>query len=378
MKINLKDETFHGTADAPWYDTQGKPIQAHGGQVQRFTVDGREKWYWIGEDKTYGYRPCGGIHMYSSDDLFHWKDEGIILRTMQSTDEFEDAYFQTLYGTCSSEEKEKIFVDLDQNNCVIERPKMLYNEKTGKYVIWFHADGRFPGCRGDYDKAKAGVAVSDSPTGAFRLLGTYKLNYHDDPNGDYGFDGWENRGSVRDMNLFLDTDQTAYIIYSSEGNRTTFISRLDDTYTALAVPKEKAEEGVDFTRNFIGGFREAHAMFLYRNKYYMINSGCTAWSPNPAGYAVADHPMGPWKDLGNPCVDEGKETTYDSQSTCVIPVDAGRGRYIYMGDRWREDDLGNSGYIWLPILFSPDGTIMLKKRENWNFTRFPDNATIIG
>ena len=44
MKINLKDETFHGTADAPWYDTQGKPIQAHGGQVQRFTVDGREKW----------------------------------------------------------------------------------------------------------------------------------------------------------------------------------------------------------------------------------------------------------------------------------------------------------------------------------------------
>ena len=79
-----------------------------------------------------------------------------------------DAYFQTLYGTCSSEEKEKIFVDLDQNNCVIERPKMLYNEKTGKYVIWFHADGRFPGCRGDYDKAKAGVAVCDSPTGAFR------------------------------------------------------------------------------------------------------------------------------------------------------------------------------------------------------------------
>ncbi len=47
MKTNLKDETFHGTADAPWYDTQGKPIQAHGGQVQRFTVDGKEKWYWI-------------------------------------------------------------------------------------------------------------------------------------------------------------------------------------------------------------------------------------------------------------------------------------------------------------------------------------------
>ncbi|MCI9418245.1 MAG: hypothetical protein HFI82_12740 [Eubacterium sp.] len=359
--------TFGGTADAPWYDTDGKRIQAHGGQVQKFTVNGKDKWYWIGEDKTYGYRPCGGIHLYSSDDLYNWKDEGIILRTMESTDEFEEPYFKELYGSLTKEEKETIFIDLDRNRCVIERPKMLYNEKTGKYVIWFHADGRFPGCKGDYDKAKAGVAVCDRPNGAFRMLGSYKLNYHNDPNGEYGFDGWENRGSVRDMNLFLDKDRTAYIIYSSEGNRTTFVSRLNEEYTNLAVDRDQAVEGVDFTRNFIGCFREAHAMFCYQNKYYMINSGCTSWSPNPARYAVADHPMGPWRDMGDPCMEKGRETTYDSQSTCVILVDEEKGGCIYMGDRWKEEDLAVSGYIWLPIVFLPDGKMILEKREDWSY-----------
>lgn len=359
--------SFHGVSDEPWYDTNGRKIQAHGGQVQKFTVNGKEKWYWIGEDKTYGYRPCGGIHMYSSDDLYNWKDEGVILRTMETMEEFEDPYFKTLYGSLSMEEKKKIFIDLDKHNCVIERPKILYNEKTGKYVIWFHADGRFPGCTGDYDKAKAGVAICDSPTGAFRLLGSYKLNYHKDPKGAYGFDGWENRGSVRDMNLFLDRDKTAYVIYSSEGNRTTFVSKLNDAYTNLATDPDQAVEGVDFTRNFIGGFREAHAMFFYQNRYYMINSGCTAWNPNPAKYAVASHPMGPWKEMGDPCMEAGRETTYDSQSTCVISTDEKNGAYIYMGDRWREEDLSNSGYIWLPVTFFSDGKIALEKKENWSY-----------
>ncbi len=358
-------ETFSGTAGARMYDEEGGRIQAHGGQIQKFTVDGVERWYWIGEDKTDGYRPCGGIHMYSSDDLHHWKDEGVILRTMQSPEAFSEDYFQALYGACPEEEKKRIFIDLDRNNCVIERPKMLYNKKTGKYVIWFHADGRAPGCDGDYGKAKAGVAIGDSPTGAFRLLGSYKLHYHDDPDAEYGFDGWENRGSVRDLNVFVDRDDTAYVIYSSEGNRTTFISRLNESYTALATEPQNAREGVDFTRNFIGGFKEAHAMFRRGEDYYLIQSGCTGWSPNPASYAIAKHPMGPWREMGDPCADKGRETTYDSQSSCVVAVDEKRDAYLYMGDRWNENDLGDSRYIWLPVVFLPEGKIALPNMENW-------------
>ena len=361
--------SFTGVAGEPMYDTNGNQIQAHGGQIQQLTIDGVTKWYWIGEDKTNDYRPVGGIHMYSSEDLYNWTDEGVVLRTMENPEQFEtDEYFSSLYGDCTEEEKEQIFIDLDKNSGVMERPKMLYNEKTGKYVIWFHADGRYPGSDADYGKAKAGVAISDSPTGPFKLLGSYKLNYHNDPNADHGYDGWEGRGSVRDMNLFKDDDGTAYVIYSSEGNKTTFISKLSEDYTQLAVDRDEAEEGVDFTRNFIGWSREAPAMFKYRDKYYMVNSGCTGWSPNPAKYAVADHPMGPWTDMGDPCTDWESDTTYHTQSTCVFPVDAENGKYIYMGDRWNAGDLSESRYVWLPVEFQPDNRIALRRYENWDLS----------
>ena len=366
-------ESITGTAGAPMYDTNGNQIQAHGGQIQKLTVDGVEKYYWIGEDKTNDYRPVGGVHVYSSTDLYNWDDEGIVLRTMENPDQFEnDEYFKALYGDLSEEEKEKIFVDLDKNNTVMERPKMLYNDKTGKYVIWFHADGRYPGSDADYGKAKAGVAISDSPTGPFKLLGSYKLHHAGD---NYGFDGESGIGSVRDMNLFKDDDGQAYVIYSSEGNETTYISKLNEDYTNLAKPQGEAVEGVDFTRNFPKCSREAPAMFKYKDKYYMVNSGCTGWSPNPAQYAVADNPMGPWTGMGDPCTDWGSNTTYDTQSTCVFPVDAEAGKYIYMGDRWNAGDLSESRYVWLPVEFQEGNKIALRRYENWTLDELNDKGS---
>lgn len=198
--------SFTGIAGETMYDTNGNQIQAHGGQIQKLTVDGVTKWYWIGEDKTNDYRPCGGIHMYSSEDLYNWKDEGVVLKTMESMEQFEsDPYFKELYGNETQEQKEEVFVDLDKNNCVMERPKMLYNEKTDKYVIWFHADGRYPGSDADYGKAKAGVAIGDSPTGPFKLLGSYKLDYDKSENPNYGYDGWEGREEIQELSKAYNT-----------------------------------------------------------------------------------------------------------------------------------------------------------------------------
>lgn len=198
--------SFTGVAGETMYDTNGNQIQAHGGQIQKLTVDGVTKWYWIGEDKTNDYRPCGGIHMYSSEDLYNWKDEGVVLKTMESMEQFEsDPYFKELYGNETQEQKEEVFVDLDKNNCVMECPKMLYNEKTDKYVIWFHADGRYPGSDADYGKAKAGVAIGDSPTGPFKLLGSYKLDYDKSENPNYGYDGWEGTEEIQELSKAYNT-----------------------------------------------------------------------------------------------------------------------------------------------------------------------------
>ena len=177
---------------------------------------------------------------------------------------------------------------------------------------------------------------------------------------------------ARDMNLFVDDDKTAYIIYSSEENATMYISRLNEDYTALDVPQGEAVEGVDFSRNFVNWSREAPAMFKYDGKYYLMTSGCTGWNPNQAKYAMADSPLGPWTDMGDPCIADTSKTTFNTQSTCIFPVDAENGKFIYMGDRWSSSevagtsgDLRDSRYVWLPVEFDQNGNMMLKYYDEW-------------
>ena len=229
--LNLKRvynyTTFSGADGATIYDNNGEVIQAHGGQVQRIKweqgydfdgngqieADEKEFWYWIGEDKTNDYRPCPGVHAYISQDLLNWVDMGRVLRTVPNWETFTtDKYFTDLYGDLTEAEQKAAYNDIwtdddsTDSGCVIERPKMIYNEKTKQYVIWFHADGQIPGSSGgNYAKAKAGVAVSSSPFGPFQMKGSYLLNYVDGLK--QGFP--DGHGNVRDMNLFKDGDGTA-------------------------------------------------------------------------------------------------------------------------------------------------------------------------
>ncbi|WP_374972135.1 xylosidase/arabinofuranosidase [Blautia producta] len=401
-----------GTNGAQLFDNNGNKIQAHGGQIQQFTIDGETKYYWYGEDKTNGYRPVVGVHLYTSSDLYNWTDEGVVLRSIPVSEEdygkdqtdgykadltiFEtDEYFKNLYGEYADQDPddtdnyssklEEVYWNLAEDRTVIERPKVLYNDATGKYVMWFHADGRTPTSSADYGKARAGIAISDSPTGPFKLLGTYKLHDSKDAN-----HSWDNvGGAVRDMNLFKDEDGQGYVIYSSDGNLTTYIAKLNDSYTGLIADPKEAVEGTgkdaeelrasNYTRNFIDASREAPAMFKYKGKYYIVNSGCTGWAPNKAQYAVADHPLGPWTVMGDPCVGDTKGTTFDTQSTCVFPVDAEKGKFIYMGDRWYNPDTGgdlsDSRYVWLPVEFLPGDQIQLKDYADWTLEELENKAS---
>ena len=57
--------------------------------------------------------------------------------------------------------------DIDPS-MVLERPKVLHNPRTGKFVMWMHIDS------GDYELARLGVAVSDNPHGPFRYQGSFR------------------------------------------------------------------------------------------------------------------------------------------------------------------------------------------------------------
>lgn len=353
----------------PWTDTEGNLIQAHGGQVQRLTYkeeDGSTvtRWWWVGEDKTEGAH--GGINAYSSDDLGTWTFEGCIMHNVRERSDLDtEPYFTALYGDRSEDELDHIYECLNAERAIIERPKLIYNERTGKYILWFHADGPTATSDSSYAAASAGVAVSDSPRGPFVFIDRYRLNTCPEDQEDFYP---ESKGMARDMNLFVDTDGTAYIIYSSEENLTLYISRLNEEYTYLATPPEDAVYGKDFIRLFPGSQREAPALIKHDDRYYLMTSGCTGWDPNQARYYVSDSVMGEWENMGDPCKGGSAGTTFHSQSTCLF--DSGSG-IVYMGDRWKKEDLPNSKYIWLPVQFDEEGRMALRWKEEWTLTSVP-------
>ena len=69
---------------------------------------------------------------------------------------------------------------LIRKGCTIERPKVIYNKKTKKFVMWFHHELKGKG----YDAAMTGVAVSDRATGPYTWMislnpnaGTWPVNF---------------------------------------------------------------------------------------------------------------------------------------------------------------------------------------------------------
>ena len=314
-----QNKNFFFQPQAIWEDCDGNPINAHGGGILKYN----KTYYWYGEYKTGPttlpswatwecYRTdAGGVSCYSSKDLLNWHFEGIVLKP--ESDPASDLH----------------------PSKVIERPKVVYNKKTGKFVMWFHCESA------DYSKAAAGVAISDSPIGQFKYLGSFR------PNGSMS----------RDQTLFVDDDEVCYQICSSEDNQTLHINRLTEDYLK--------PDGT-FKRCFVGESREAPALFKYNNNYYMLTSGCTGWDPNQAELAVAKDIMGDWTTIGNPCTGNDADKTFYGQSTFVIPVNAVNGEFIACFDMWKKKDLADSRYIWLPVKINRNtGSIKIPWMPTW-------------
>lgn len=296
-----------------WPDTDGRHINAHGGGVLEH--DGT--WYWYGENRGQG----GGVRVYSSSDLRNWENRGVALELIDEPGH-----------------------DIERG-CNIERPKVIYNPLTEKFVMWFHLELKGRG----YGAARYGVAVSDTPVGPFTFLKSGRVNPGIEPlNGLGGEDSYAARdlegGQMsRDMTVYVDDDDKAYHIYSSEENYTLHIAELTDDY--------QSHSG-RYVRIFPMGHNEAPAIFKRDGRYWMITSGCTGWAPNTARLMTATDIMGEWTQLPNPCRGDNAELTFGGQSTFVLPYGDG---YIAMFDIWRPQNLRDSRYIWLPIDFTPNG-----------------------
>src|SRR5690606_34380898 len=124
-----------------WLDDRGKHIQAHGGGIIKLG----HTWYCFGADRSADNdRERRYVACYSSTNLIHWKFRNQVLR-LANPENFGPGW-------------------------VLERPKVYYNEKTRKFVMYMHIDGPMPGQRGNYLLARVGIATCDTVDGDYQYV----------------------------------------------------------------------------------------------------------------------------------------------------------------------------------------------------------------
>lgn len=275
-------------------DTDGSVAQLHGIGVQRFG----DRWYAYGEIKNDG-NLFQGVACYSTTDFVAWRNEGTVLEVGEE-------------GSITGPGR------------IIERPKVMRCPETGKYVMYLHVDGE-----NDYTYAHIGTAVADSPTGPFEFLSTLQ------------FRGCESR----DIGVFQDEDGTGYII-SEDRPHGTHIYRLSGDYLSI-VEDVVCLRGTDYWAGY-----ESPILIKKDGVYFWFGSQLTGWDCNDNMFATAADLHGPWSDF-RPFTPEGSRT-YQSQCDIIVPLDGAdqwhASRFLYIGDRWHPEDLGNSELVTLPIV----------------------------
>jgi hypothetical protein len=309
-----------------WRDTNGIPINAHGGGV----LFHQNKYYWYGEHKLEGKSESefadGGIHCYSSKDLINWKDEGLVLSV-----DYKDSSSDIAYG------------------CILERPKVVFNEKNKQFVAYFKLYLKGVG----YETSNVGVAIADNPIGPFVFH--HKFHGADSPNGS------------GDFSMFKDDDGSLYHLTVRKPDKAFVIGKLDSNYyypeSAYTICK-----GIE-------AHTEAPAVIKRKGIYHMLGSGSTGWKPNTARYYTAKNLLGEWKNQNPPCagynpIDSlGVDKNFGSQSSFIVPIHNLKDSYIAMFDIWQPEKPITGRYVWLPIDFLED-KISITWRDLWDLNLF--------
>lgn len=265
-----------------WLDTDGNPIQAHGAKL--YYEHG--VYYWIGEnkEKTDGINGIWtyGIRCYSSRDLYNWKDEGLIISPNEK-DPSSPLYIENM----------------------VDRPHLIYNSKTKKYVCWIKISG----------KASYFVLTSDS------ILGPYEIVCDElRPLG----------GKGGDFDLVKDEETGKAYLFFDHNRKEIAAVELTDDY--LNVKEEQ------FTSQFEGRTppftREGPAHVKHGDKHFLITSCRTGYMPNPSEYAVADDWLGPYVLKGNPHVEDASSASFNSQISGIFKHPEKKNLYIVLADRW--------------------------------------------
>lgn len=289
-----------------WLDTEGKRIQAHGGSV--FYENGIYYWYGENKEKTDGRNGIWhwGVRCYSSRDLYNWKDEGIIIPP----------------------DEEDPSSPLHPSRCM-DRPHIIYNKRTGKYVCWLKIMNK------DFSQAST-VLTADRLLGPYTIVrtGLYPLGM-----------------SAGDFDLAVAEDGKAYY-YFERVHSETICADLTEDYTDVT-----GYYSTHFPRKSPPDVREATAHFARKGKHYLLTSGTTGYYPNPTETAVADTWHGPYRELGITHPEDETNTSFHSQISCVFQVRGKKDLFIACADRWLPEEMHRDYRIYSQMFrsqFDPD------------------------
>lgn len=339
----------------PWYDTEGKRIQAHGGYL--FQENGRFYWYGENKEKTDGKTDIWtwGIRAYESEDLCNWKDLGLIISPVLNDPE------------------SSLFPDKR-----VDRPHILHCAATGKYICWLKLSGK---------EACFTILQAD------RFLGPYKIIHEN-------YRPFEME--VGDFDVAIEESTSVAYLFMDGNHEGVYGMRLSADYTVCEKIVSRQYQGLKppFTR-------EGIALFEYANKKYLLTSGMTGYIPNQSDVAVSDSWEKPFVSLGNPHINDETKASFNSQISQVFRLSSGQ--YLSLADRWlpgclldgkkadairkavaastdpenysatdedyeafrkmpaiEKTDTAISDYVWLPVTFAGD-----KPQISWHSTWKP-------
>lgn len=233
-------------------------------------------------------------HVFSTDNMVDWRDEGEILNASQVSWGRKEGGFMWA-------------------------PDAAY--RNGKYYFYFP----HPSDTNWNDTWKIGVATSTEPVGGFKPAGYIQ-----------GIGGF----GLIDPSVFIDTDGQAYMYYGGGGH--CLGVKLKPNMIEIAAPPQPMEGLQDF--------HEATWVFKRDGLYYLTYADNHP-DENQMEYATSSKPLGPWTWKGVYLKGTGCDTTHGS----VVEY---KGKWYQFYHNKSISGQNNLRSICVDLLsFNPDGTI---------------------
>ena len=179
-------------------------------------------------------------------------------------------------------------------NVKMEGNAFRYNPKTGKVVLSSHYEDE-----NGYTAAKIYLAQI-TPKGKLEVGTMERPLGHDS----------------RDQSLFIDDDNTAYLLSATNTNKDINIYKLDASWT----------KPVELVNTICKGLhRETPAIIKKDGEYYFFSSKASGWYPSQTMYTSTTDLAGEW----TPMREIGNNTTFDAQFNRISKVGTTYGVWSY-------------------------------------------------